>query len=210
MKTEILKLRELDFNIIITIGVIESDEMLTEIFKDEIKMPFNILYRLAKEDKLNEKTKTLITSIFDKIILTKREYIDKYLRLANEDGITINENTIEIESIEDVEEEVEVVDIVEVKKPRVKKEKTGKELPKWYGKEKITADIKRQKGSATPVQKAMLKLNDMKNIYSKLSARGIKSMLADEDTLTDEECRKIESVIILAERQLKEILNKRK
>jgi hypothetical protein len=109
MKTEILKLRELDFNIIITIGVIESDEMLTEIFKDEIKMPFNILYRLAKEDKLNEKTKTLITSIFDKIILTKREYIDKYLRLANEDGITINENTIEIESIEDVEEEVEVV-----------------------------------------------------------------------------------------------------
>jgi hypothetical protein len=117
MKTEILKLRELDFNIIITIGVIESDEMLTEIFKDEIKMPFNILYRLAKEDKLNEKTKTLITSIFDKIILTKREYIDKYLRLANEDGITINENTIEIESIEDVEEEVEVVDIVEVKKP---------------------------------------------------------------------------------------------
>ena len=99
--------------------------------------------------------------------------------------------------------------VVTPKKTIVKKEKTGKELPRRYGKEKIIEDVKRQ-GAATPVQRAMLKVNDLKNIYVNLSARGIKDMLGDAGLLSDEDCRKIVSVITIAERQLEDILKRKK
>jgi hypothetical protein len=217
MATEIQKLKDLKYNTTITLGVIQQDNDLLEIFSEQIKMPFNILFRLSEEGILNEKTKELLTNIFEKLILTKKDLIDKYLRLADTNGVvvsTIKEIPIEVEE-EDFDEEENLIPIIVdtekvEKKAKEKKEKTGKELPRRYGKEKIAQDIAKQGGNATPVQRAMLKVNDLKNIYVNLSSRGIKDMLGDANLLSDEDCRKIISVITIAERQLEDILKKKK
>jgi len=218
MATEVSKLKELEYNTTITLGVVEQDADLKSIFTDEIRLPFSILYKLSEEGRLNDRTKEILTSIFEKLILTKKELIDKYLRFANSKGIELNytrELEIEVEEDEEMGEEEGVVEeeepVVETpKKKTVKKEKTGKELPRRYGKEKITQDITKQGGTATPVQRAMLKVNDLKNIYVNLSTRGIKDMLGDAGLLSDEDCRKIVSVITIAERQLEDILKRKK
>ena len=217
MATQVEKLKEITFNTTITLALIETDNDLKDIFTDEIKLPFNILYKLSEEDKLSERTKELLTTIFDKIILTKSDLIDKYLRLAHNKGVSINtikEIEIEVEEESEIDEEegkvVETAVDTKVIKKAVKKEKTGKELPKWYGKDKITKDIAKQDGKATPVQRAMLKLNDLKNLYFNLNTRGIKDMLADANTLSDEDCRKIAAAVTTFERQMEDILKKKK
>ena len=214
MATEVEKIKEITYNSTVTLALIEMDEDLKGIFTDEIKLSFSVLYKLSEENRLSERTKDLLVNIFEMVILTKRDLIDKYLRLANNRGVSINtikEIEIEVEEEQEYDEEEDVVkQVVEEKPKKVKKEKTGKELPRRYGKEKITQDIERQGGVATPVQRAMLKVNDLKNIYVNLSTRGIKDMLADANMLSDEDCRKIVSVITIAERQLEEILKKKK
>lgn len=217
MAIEVAKLKEMDYNTTITLGVIEQDADLKAIFTDDIKLPFNILYKLSEEGTLNDRTKELLAIIFEKLILTKKELIYKYLQFANTKGVEINQTKeleIEVEQEEEIDNgEDSIVPVKPVvvtpKKTIVKKEKTGKELPRRYGKEKIIEDVKRQ-GAATPVQRAMLKVNDLKNIYVNLSARGIKDMLGDAGLLSDEDCRKIVSVITIAERQLEDILKRKK
>jgi hypothetical protein len=218
MAIEVAKLKEMDYNTTITLGVIEQDADLKAIFTDDIKLPFNILYKLSEEGALNDRTKELLAIIFEKLILTKKELIDKYMQFADTKGVEIHctkELEIEVEQELEIDEEedsiiLEEPVVVTPKKKAIKKEKTGKELPRRYGKEKITEDIKRQGGNATPIQRAMLKVNDLKNIYVNLSARGIKDMLGDAGLLSDEDCRKIVSVITIAERQLEDILKRKK
>lgn len=211
MATEVEKIKEITYNSTVTLALIEIDNDLKEIFTDEIKLSFNVLYRLSEENRLSERTQELLIMIFEKIILTKSDLIDKYLRLANNRGVSINTvKEIEVEEQEHDEEEGVVKQEVEEKPKKVKKEKTGKELPKWYGKEKIVKDIERQNGKATPVQRAMLKLNDLKNLYFNLNTRGIKDMLADTNTLSDEDCRKIVAAVTTFERQVEEIMKNNK
>ncbi len=217
MATEIKKIAELEFSSTITLGVIDRDEVLKEIFTDEIKLPFSVLYKLSEEGQLNERTLEILTEIFEGLILTKKELIDKYLRIAEASNIKITyhrEIEIEVEepNLEDEEEDKVVEPTIESPKPKksVKKEKTGKELPKWYGKDKINKDIERQGGKPTSVQRAMLKLNDLKNLYFNLNTRGIKDMLADANTLSDEDCRKIAAAVTTFERQMEDILKNKK
>jgi hypothetical protein len=193
------------------LGVIEQDADLISIFTDEIRLPFSILYKLSEEGKLNDRTKELLVNIFEKLILTKKDLIDKYLRYANSEGVKINYSNDLVVEVEAEVEEVMVSPIAEeVKKIVLKKEKTGKELPRRYGREKILEDIQKQGGTATPVQRAMLSCNSLKNIYVNLSARGVKDMLGGTELLSDEDCRKIISVITIAERQLEDILKRKK
>lgn len=210
MATEIEKIADLNYNTTITLGVIEQNDDLLEIFNEQIKMPFNILFRLSEEGRLNDKTKELLNTIFEKIILTKKDLIDKYLRLADSSGIVVGKPNIISKVIEDKEEDIITIEEPIVIESKPKKQKNGKELPRRYGKKNIQKDIQKQNGNATPVQRAMLKVNDLKNIYVNLSARGIKDMLGDTNLLSDEDCRKIISVITIAERQLEEILKKKK
>lgn len=217
MATEIKKITDLEFSTTLTLGVIDRDEVLKEIFTDDIKLPFSVLYKLSEEGQLNENITELLLEIFNGLILTKKQLVDKYLRLAEENNLNIKstrELEIEVEepNLEDEEEGKLVEPIVESSKPKksVKKEKTGKELPKWYGKDKINKDIERQGGKPTSVQRAMLKLNDLKNLYFNLNTRGIKDMLADANTLSDEDCRKIAAAVTTFERQMEDILKNKK
>jgi hypothetical protein len=54
------KLKDLDYNEVIALAVIDKDSDLKEIFTDEVKTSFNLVISLSKEDKLNEDTKSFI------------------------------------------------------------------------------------------------------------------------------------------------------
>ena len=89
MGIKIEKLAELEYNEIVTLGVIEQDSVLSSIFLEDVKMSFNMIKLLSKENNLNEVSKLKIYEFFDKIILTNKNYIDKYKRLISHE-ITIN------------------------------------------------------------------------------------------------------------------------
>jgi hypothetical protein len=201
MAKTIEKLAELEYNELVTLGMMEQYDDLREIFTDEIKVPFTMLYSLQKEGKLNDQTKELLVELFENLILTSKDLINKYQRLMQSPPTPQTEPIAEvIEEVALVEEPIKVIvkDKVSEKKESV--------IPRRYGKEKITKDIEAQGGVATPVQRAMLKVNDLKNIYVNLSTRGIKDMIANTDSLSDEDCRKIVSAITTFERQMAEIV----
>jgi hypothetical protein len=205
MANTIEKLAELEYNELVTLGMMEQCGDLREIFTDEIKVPFTMLYSLQKEGKLNDETKQLLVELFDNLILTSKDLIGKYQRLIDSPP-TPQTEPVEVEEVIEVEE-VAVVEepIKEVIKDKVS-EKKETVIPRRYGKEKITKDIEAQGGVASPVQRAMLKVNDLKNIYVNLSTRGIKDMIANTDSLSDEDCRKIVSAITTFERQMADIV----
>lgn len=226
MKT-VEKIAELEYNELITLGVIEQNDDLKEIFTEEIKMPFNILYRLQKEGSLNDRTKELLVDMFEKVILTSKTFVDKYQRLASgidttkTDPIEVIVNVVEEtkqpevkpEPIENVIFKTEaykvkhnkpVEDKVSVKPTKAKEV----EIPRRYGAEKIRKDIEAQGGKATSAQRASLQNNKLKNLYVNLDRKLIKTMLTNEKFLTDEDCRKISSAITTFERQINEIIKK--
>lgn len=193
---QIDKIEELAYDKLATLKMVEEVEDLNEIFTEDIKMPFSILYRLLSEDKLNQRTEELLFSIFDNIILTKSDLINKYKQLI---GMEVPDEVVEvIEEIEPVVEEKTVQEEMI--------DEDGKALPRRYGKMNIIKDIEKQGGIATPAQRAMLKVNELKNMYVKLSNRGIKHMLGGNELLSDEDCRKISSAIVTFNRQMSEIL----
>lgn len=228
MKT-VEKIAELEYNELITLGVIEQNDDLKEIFTEEIKMPFNILYRLQKEGSLNDRTKELLVDMFEKVILTSKTFVDKYQRLASgidttktdpvEVVVKVVEETkqpeVKPEPIENVIFKTEaykvkhdkpVEDKVSVKPTKAKKV----EIPRRYGKEKIQQDIQAQGGKATPVQRAMLSGNTLKNLYVNLNNRLIKDYLTKTKSLNDEEYRKIISAIKTVEQIINPIIKKPK
>ena len=206
MAFEIKKLAELEYNELITIAVIENDEDLTSIFKEDIALSFPLLKTIAQNDELNSQTKVLLKDIFEAIILTSNRYISNYVRFG---GKVIGDVIIaDLETTEDKVEEPIIETVVEkVEKP--KKVKTDKVLPKWYGKQRLEKEIAEQGGKATSTQRAMLEINDLKNMYSNLLARGIKDLETGSQLLSDSDCRKIASVVKLAKQQLSEILKKK-
>ena len=207
MAKTIEKIAELEYNELVTLGMMEQYDDLREIFTDEIKVPFTMLYSLQKEGKLNDQTKELLVDLFENLILTSKDLINKYQRLMQSPPTPQTEPIAVAEVIEEV---VEVVAVVEEPIKVIVKDKVSEKkesvIPRRYGKEKITKDIEAQGGVATPVQRAMLKVNDLKNIYVNLSTRGIKDMIANTDSLSDEDCRKIVSAITTFERQMAEIV----
>lgn len=82
--------------------------------------------------------------------------------------------------------------------------------PRRYGKDKIQADIDKQGGKPTEVQRAMLSVNRMKNIYVNLSARGRDDMLKGTKKLSDTDCREIIACVEILEKRLEEILKRKK
>lgn len=214
MAKTVEKIIDLEFDELTTLALIEKNDDLLSIFTDEVKIPFSILYTLQKEGRLNEDTKKLLETLFDKIILTSRNLVEKYLSLSNKDftelkkldkenvGIILEEINLGGTNDSSIINEEPISEVIK-DKVSVKKESA---IPRRYGKEKITKDIEAQGGKSTPVQRAMLKVNDLKNIYVNLSTRGIKDMIANTDSLSDEDCRKIVSAITTFERQMADIV----
>lgn len=184
------------FNPIITLSVIESDIDLTEIFREDVSVPFPELRALATDGDLPTEIMDRIEAIFDKLILIKQIYIERYKRFGGEMIKPQLESTLPVN-------EVKVV----IKPSKIKKESV---IPRRYGKEQILKDVEKNGGKPSELQRAMLRINDLKNIYSVLSARGIKDTFSDVKTLTNEDCRNIVATIETVEKKLDTILNKRR
>lgn len=197
MGVTVEKVAELEYNEIITLKLIEGDTDLCGIFKEDINLPFNILYRMSKENVLTEEIKTMVFDIFDKIVSCKKIYVDKYLRLQNAEP--------EIQETP-VPQETTVVAEVVVVESKPKKEKA---TPRRYGKVAIEEDIAKQGGRATNAQLTALAVNDLKNIWVNLNARLVKDMLLDDKILTDEDYRDIRSTVKIAQTKLKNVLRKK-
>jgi hypothetical protein len=208
MESFFTKIAELKFDRLTTLRLIEKIEDLNAIFTEDVKLPFSVLYRLTKEGKLPERTEEMITSIFEELISTKEEYAIRYNQLLNT-GEDIQPEPIVETVVEPVIEAV-VEPIVEVKPKAVKVVKVVKEksVPRRYGKENVERDITIQGGVATPLQRAMLSTNNLKNLYVNMSNKLIREYFGDA-VLTDEDYRKIQSVVTTVERQFKEILKKK-
>jgi len=187
------KITDLEFDEIITLKIIEQDEDLNQLFLKRTNLSFSVLYSLSKQNLIGTETRELLENIFNDIILTKEVLISKYKGFINSETTEDKPN-----------DTIAVIDT-----PKPKKEKKEK-LPRRYGKEKILKDIKDQGGKATPLQNAMLRVNDLKNIYVNLSARGIKDMVSGTSLLSDADCRDITSAITIVERKLEEILKRKK
>jgi hypothetical protein len=206
------KLADLKFNELYTLVVIERTSDLKEIFSMDVPTSFPMLYTLQKEGKLSANVTELLSEMFEKIILTKKNLVETYVRIANSNGeALVTPKPIEIVLEEPKEVEV-ITKVEEVLKPvkTVKKNETKEKVtPRRYGKEKILTDIKNQDGVATQLQRCMLKVNDLKNIHATLATRGVKDLVGVTNLLTDDDCRKIMTSITMLERQLSNILKKK-
>jgi len=202
------KVADLKYDELVTLYVIETDDLLKEMFVEKVKTPFNLLYKFIKDggEMISPETKEEIFQLFDKIILTRETLSERYEKLLNTNFI--NQFLIKkgVLNNEEVITEVKTEPIIEVK-TEVKKEKA---LPRRYGKDKILKDIKDQGSPATPLQRAMIDLNDVRNLYVKLSDRGIKDLLGGGQNFTEEDCRKITSIIKTFKQQTELIINKKK
>lgn len=209
MDKQITKIVDLEYNELVTLGVIDATDDLKDIFTDEVKLPFSALYRLSKEGSLSDDTKDMLNIIFEKLILTKKEYVQKYLRLADVSGVKITQiDNVELEPIEPqatpIVKDLDVEVVIEKQKP-IKETK----IPRRYGKQAIEEDIEKQGGKPTNVQLAALAVNDLKNIAVNLNARLIKDMVSENKLLTDEDYRDIKSTIKIVQNKLKLILKKK-
>ena len=214
VKPKLNKITDVPYNETLTIALIEKDELLRTTFGSELKLPFSLLITLSKEGKLeNEDTKSFLRCIFEDVILTQSELIRKYRELANANNIDL----AEVKSIPETPTPPTVTEEVTEKTAEIvaeipKKEKPKKEsaIPRRYGKEKIMADITKQGGKPTPLQTAMLRVNDLKNLWVNLQARGVKDMVGGTNLLSDADCRDITSAITIMERRLETILKRKK
>jgi hypothetical protein len=80
-------------------------------------------------------------------------------------------------------------------------------LPKHYGKQRILDDINKSNGKSE-LDRAMLALNDMRNIYARLKRRCIKDKLKGEHDLTKNDLRDIIATVRIMKNKLVNILNK--
>jgi hypothetical protein len=206
MATIVAKIKDLKYDELLVMNIVENNEDLLEIFQSKIKMPFTILYTLQKEDKLNDETKDILLTIFEKIILTSNELLDKYQRLASSNGVDVTfDGELAIEE--------PIVEPKTTKKPiakaKVTEEVKKDKLPRRYGKDSIVKDIAKQGGVATSAQRAALVNNDTKNTYVLIEKRLIKTLLS-EGCLTPEQCTELEMAGIMFQRKVNSILNPNK
>lgn len=202
MATIIDKLTDLEYSEQVTLCVIEKDPDLLSIFNDMVTVRFPLVKTMSIENQLSEPTKETIFSLFNSIILTKSNLINRYVLIAEEHGLNV---------IKKGSETSETVSnpMIETpsKKGRKKKDEEAK-IPRRYGKVAILADIEKQGGKPTNVQLAALEVNDLKNIYVNLSSRLINDMLNQNAKLTDEDYRDIRAAIKIVKNKIKPILEK--
>jgi hypothetical protein len=206
MGVTVEKITELEFNELVALNVIEKDDDLKSMFTEDVRLPFNMLYRMSKDGVLTEEIKEVIFDFFDKVISTKKMYVEKYLRVLNSDFENLVPAKVETQEIPTVAKIAPVEKVVTKAK---KTTSTTNKLPKWYGKEKIVEDIKNQGGVATNPQLAALANNDLKNIYLTMNNKCINDMLTDTRKLTDEEYRTFKSAVRTIQNVLNPILKKK-
>ena len=82
--------------------------------------------------------------------------------------------------------------------------------PRRYGKAQIEADIKKQDGKATPLQKTMLALAKLKAMNGNLAMKGVSDQFKGTEKLSKSDLRTINAAIRDFEKKIKPILKKKR
>lgn len=205
MAIELKTLKKLEYNEMLTLSVIESDEDLSSIFKEATKIPFSMIRTLYKEGKLTDDINETLRGLFDAIIVKKEKCIGMYLRLASAEGMVVTESE-PITKNDGVSEGV-TEGVTDGVKPV--KEKEGI-LLRRYGKVRIERDIANQGGIATPVQVTGLKVNKLKNWWLSIDAWITHDLQSKNPKLTEEDYRTIDSVIGIVDQRINPIKKRTK
>jgi len=178
MEVKTAKTTEVIFDVCDVLLLVKQHEELMTVLQQKTDQDYKLLYTMAKGGLMSDDLKDYLRGIFQKIVLKQNHLLKEYVKLQ-----TLKKD-------------------VKMGKSETPETVT---LPKHYGKKKIEEDIKKQGGNATEVQKAMLALNEMRNIYGKLLARGISDMVVDTNKLTEEDCRNIVSMVERLGSQFKKV-----
>lgn len=175
----VIKLKQIDglvYNDLKTLYLIENNDELTQLFRFDSNLSFNLLRTMIKEKTLTTNLNEILEGLFNSVICTKQKYADTYKGLDEHFA---------------------------------KQEKT-KKYPKWYGKEKVEAEIKANGGVATTQQRGMLAINDLKNTWSQLNALGIKDTLGDTRVISDESWRVLIATVGIMQTKANQIIKESK
>lgn len=182
---EAIKQTEVTFDVFKTLYIIKTDEDLLEVFNMGVDVSIQTAITSAKNGLLSEKTLDYIKGIYN-IIVDNESYLERYEKLVN----NLNPVTSEL-----TEEEFQI--------------------PRRYGKDKVLADIEKDQRKASQIEKSIIAINSIKNIYVNLERRLIHDLFVERGefegdvVLTEEECRDIIAIQQLMANKLKPILNKK-
>ena len=204
---EIKPLQETEYNITNALLVIEQDDMLDSMFKDEIKISYSLLHTMITQNALPTEIAYKIKDYFDKLIITRRESLIMYLRLKKDavnDAVKKSTNIVTTPINLATKKKNDAAN--EGVNEGVKSKKKGHDR---YGLKKVLADIERQGGKPTTLQNAAISINRMKNIYYTLSQRYRDDMLYGTHFLNDIDCRDIIAVVDVLEKKLSKMLKRK-
>ena len=182
---EAIKQNEVTFDVFKTLYMIKTDEDLLDVFNMGVEVSIQTAITSAKSGLLSEKTLEYVKGIYD-IIVDNESYLERYEKLVNNLNPAPSELT---------EEEFQI--------------------PRRYGKDKVLADIAKDQRKASQIEKSIIAVNSIKNIYVNLERRLIHDLFVERGefegdvVLTEEECRDIVAIQELMATKLKAILNKK-
>lgn len=179
---------QLVFDSFYTLSVIESDSILTEIFLDGVSnLTMDKIKNLLSSNTLPDEIKERLNNIFLEIICKNRAPYDQYVKISSGQIEMKNENKSTDNNIPT---------------------KKNRKLPKHYGKKRILEDVQ-SNNQVTELDRAMLALNTLRNIYTKLKNRGIKDKTNKTNILSDSDCRDIIATVRIVENKVNNILKKK-
>ena len=232
MSKTLTKIKDVEYNELVVLLLLYNNKKLWDIFKDQLKLSIHALITIAKNNGLSYETKEVLESFFNDIILThssvledyenylsvyKQKGLDKFVssKVKNEESVTPVTPSEPVVKEVKTEKTAEIVEETKVATSTPKevdkaKNKPTRKLPKRMGKEAIDKMIEENGGQVSPIHRMMKRLNDLKNIYSKLNSRGIKELSKEDGSvLNDDDCRTINSAITILEQKVSTILKKK-
>lgn len=219
MGTIVEKIHDLEYDELTTLGVVEQDADLTAVFRTEIGMPFSVLYTIQKKGQFNDETKEILRLIFEKIILTKQDLINKYVKLGGFEPIPSKEVDEKLlEGFDDAVEEEEVLQeekLVEYKNPSSEMVKDAEKpvmVKLKVTKTKLTPK-EASKAKTTPKVEKDIKIEiprryGKKNILADIEAQGGVPTLCQSALLQLNDLKNI--VVILNNKGIKDIFTEDK
>jgi len=197
---------KIKLDLVVLLKTIELSVDLGDIFRNdgEFKTPYNILYTMAKENCLPDDVKDRLTELYNEIILNYSEYRKLYYKVLNAEGLSTDTPTTSVKpvTLEPVILEPVIEETITTEPKKIRK------LPKHYGKQQILKDIEKS-GEKTELDRAMLALNDLRNLFSRLKNKGIRDKKIGTTNLSINECREIVAAVRLFKNKLSPILNKK-
>lgn len=169
----------IEFNVFKVLKLIENNDFLDKIFRDG---DLNLSYNLLHS---MAKQNTIANETIEKL----NEIFDRIILTKSK----LKQDYISLDCSDEI-----VITTPPKNKPS-----------KYYGKQKILKDIKENGGNLTELDRAMLAINTLRNLTSKLRNRGKKDKLNGTNILSDTDCRDIVAAVRIVENKVVNILKKK-